>query len=350
MSSYIDKLTHKNNTICIAPMINYTDRHCRYLFRLLTKRAMLYTEMISSAALIQGNQQHLLDFSIEEQPVALQLGGSNPVELAKAAKMGEVRGYQEINLNVGCPSARVKKGNIGACLMDTPEMVAQCVDAMAQAVDIPVTVKHRTGIKDTIQDLDYTYDRLAQFIDCVASRGCQSFIVHARMAILNGLNPKDNRNIPPLDYETVYRLKDDFPDIPMIINGGINTIEAMEPHLKKMNGVMVGRMAYQHPYGLHQLDRVIFKEIYTPFSRFEILHQMIPYIEKATYQKVPLHQITRHFLGLFHGLPNARYFRRSLTDLMQNTQAHDVTCFRALLDRWETEDVLHETMRDEVFL
>ncbi len=323
-------------TLCMAPMIRYTDRHFRYFLRLLNHNMLLYTEMITASAIIHGDTQKLLCFSHEEQPVALQLGGSNRQELIRAAKIGQQFGYQEINLNIGCPSVRVQKGQIGVCLMETPEIVAQCVEAMQEAVDIPVTVKHRLGVKTRKQDPEYTYERLAHFVACVAEKGCQRFIVHARIAILQGVNPKDNRSIPPLSYETVYRLKRDFPSLHIIINGGIHTLASIRTHLNQVDGVMIGRAAYQNPYWLHQLDQDVFHATAVPVSRLSILESMLPYMEACHQQNIPLHQITRHLLGLFYGQPHARAFRRIITDFSQSPHKNNIDHFRTLIEKWMT--------------
>jgi tRNA-dihydrouridine synthase A len=285
----------------VAPMMDWTDRHCRVFHRLSTRRARLYTEMLTTGAIIHGDRARLLGFDISEHPVALQLGGSDPRDLATSARIGEDFGYDEINLNVGCPSDRVKDGRFGACLMAEPKLVAACVDAMKRAVSIPVTVKCRIGIDD--QDPEAALDTLAR--DVVAA-GSDALIVHARKAWLNGLSPKENRDVPPLDYDRVYRLKAALPDLPVIINGGIGSLSEAEVHLAKVDGVMLGRAAYQEPWRLLTVDPEIFGEA-AP-------HAMVPYIERELAHGTRLHAITRHFVGAFHGVPGARAFRRHLAE------------------------------------
>ena len=290
-------------------MMDWTDRHCRVFHRHLTRRALLYTEMLTTGAVIHGDRARLLAFDVSEHPVALQLGGSDPGELALAARIGEDFGYDEINLNVGCPSDRVKDGRFGACLMAEPELVASCVDAMKRAVGIPVTVKCRIGIDE--QDPEIALDRLAQ---AVVAAGSDALIVHARKAWLNGLSPKENRDIPPLDYERVYRLKRAMPDIPVIINGGILSIEAARAHLAYVDGVMLGRAAYQEPWRLLSVDPDLFGEAAPHATMQEALEAMTPYIADQLARGARLHAITRHFVGAFHAVPGARAFRRHLAE------------------------------------
>jgi len=296
---------------CIAPMLDWTDRHCRYFHRLISQHAFLYTEMVTTGALIHGEHHRFLQFNAVEKPVAFQLGGSNPRELAHCAKMIEDYGYDEVNLNVGCPSDRVQNGRFGACLMAEPELVAECVAAMAQAVSIPVTVKSRIGI-----DERDSYEELTHFISTVAAAGCETFIIHARKAWLSGLSPKQNRDIPPLRYDVVYQIKQDFPQLEIILNGGITTLEQAEDVLQHVDGVMVGREAYHNPYLLADIDRRFYGESSPPRSREMIMELLIPYIKEQLdlNDGVRLNSITRHILGLFHGEPGARGWRRHLSE------------------------------------
>jgi tRNA-dihydrouridine synthase A len=293
----------------VAPMMDWTDRQCRMFHRLLSRRARLYTEMLTTPAIIHGDRARLLGFDRCEHPLALQLGGSDPPDLATAAKIGEDFGYDEINLNVGCPSDRVKDGRFGACLMAEPELVASCVDAMKRAVKIPVTVKCRIGIDD--QDPEIALDRLARG---VIAAGADALIVHARKAWLNGLSPKENRDIPPLDYGRVYRLKAALPHVPIIINGGIATIEEARAHLDHVDGVMLGRAAYQEPWRLLHVDPLLFGENAPHATMKDAFEAMIPYIERELARGTRLHAITRHFVGAFHAVPGARAFRRHLAE------------------------------------
>jgi tRNA-dihydrouridine synthase A len=293
----------------IAPMMDWTDRHCRVFHRHLTRRALLYTEMLTTGAVIHGDRQRLLGFDRCEHPVALQLGGSDPRELAEAARIGEAFGYDEINLNVGCPSDRVKDGRFGACLMAEPDLVARCVDAMKRTVAIPVTVKCRIGIDE--QDPEVALDALAH---AVVASGCDALIVHARKAWLDGLSPKENRDVPPLDYDRVYRLKRAMPGVTVIINGGIRGIEDAKAHLEHVDGVMLGRAAYQEPWRLLSVDREIFGEAAPHATMQDALEVMMPYIEQQLARGTRLHAITRHFVGAFHAVPGARAFRRHLAE------------------------------------
>jgi tRNA-dihydrouridine synthase A len=290
-------------------MMDWTDRHCRVLHRHLTRRALLYTEMLTTGAIIHGDRERLLGFDAREHRVALQLGGSEPRELAQAARIGEAFGYDEINLNVGCPSDRVKDGRFGACLMAEPELVASCVEAMKGAVAIPVTVKCRIGIDD--QDPELALDTLAR---AAVAAGCDALVVHARKAWLNGLSPKENRDIPPLDYDRVYRLKRAMPDVPVIINGGVLSIEEAKAHLDHVDGVMLGRAAYQEPWRLLSVDPEIFGEPAPHATMKDALEAMMPYIEAQLARGTRLHAITRHFVGAFHAVPGARAFRRHLAE------------------------------------
>jgi tRNA-dihydrouridine synthase A len=293
----------------IAPMMDWTDRHCRVFHRVMTRRARLYTEMLTTGAIIHGDRQRLLGFDASEHPVALQLGGSDPRDLAIAASIGEDFGYDEININVGCPSDRVKDGRFGACLMAEPGLVAQGVDAMKRAVRVPVTVKCRIGIDD--QDPEVALDVLAR--DVVAA-GCDALIVHARKAWLNGLSPKENRDIPPLDYDRVYRLKAAMPEVPVIINGGIASLDEAKQHLRHVDGVMLGRAAYHDPWRLLSVDAELFGESTPHTAMKDVFEAMVPYIERELARGTRLHSMTRHFVGAFHGVPGARAFRRHLAE------------------------------------
>lgn len=295
----------------VAPMLDWTDTHCRFFHRLLSKQCLLYSEMVTTGALLHGGSDRFLKFNGEENPVAFQLGGSNPHDLAACAKMVENYGYDEVNLNVGCPSDRVQNGRFGACLMAEPELVADCVAAMNQAVSIPVTVKSRIGIDD--RD---SYEELVHFIDTVAKAGCDTFIVHARKAWLSGLSPKQNRDVPPLRYDVVYQLKKDYPQLNIIINGGITTLEQTKTMLEHVDGVMVGREVYQNPYLLAEVDQQLYGADYSPISRQQVIALLIPYIQQqlAANNGVRLNSITRHILGLFHGEYGARLWRRHLSE------------------------------------
>jgi tRNA-dihydrouridine synthase A len=290
-------------------MMDWTDRHCRVFHRLMTRRARLYTEMLTTGAIIHGDRQRLLGFDASEHLVALQLGGSEPRDLATAAKIGEDFGYDEINLNVGCPSDRVKDGRFGACLMAEPALVASGVAAMKRAVGIPVTVKCRIGIDD--QDPEIALDALARG---VSAAGADALIVHARKAWLNGLSPKENRDIPPLDYERVYRLKASMPGVPIIINGGIASLDEARAHLDRVDGVMLGRAAYQEPWRLLTVDPELFGEAAPQATMKGVFEAMTPYIEDQLARGTRLHSIVRHFVGAFHGVPGARAFRRHLAE------------------------------------
>jgi tRNA-dihydrouridine synthase A len=290
-------------------MMDWTDRHCRVFHRLMTRRARLYTEMLTTGAIIHGDRRRLLGFDASEHPVALQLGGSEPRDLATSAKIGEDFGYDEINLNVGCPSDRVRDGRFGACLMAEPELVADGVAAMRREVKIPVTVKCRIGIDD--QDPEAALDTLAR---SVVAAGADALIVHARKAWLSGLSPRENRDIPPLDYDRVYRLKAAMPDVRVIINGGIGSLAEARHHLAHVDGVMLGRAAYQEPWRLIAVDPELFGEA-APFATMkEVFEAMMPYIEKELAQGTRLHSIARHFVGAFHAVPGARAFRRHLAE------------------------------------
>jgi len=289
-------------------MMDWTDRHCRYFLRLLNPDVRLYTEMVTAAALHHGDADALLRYHPAEHPIALQLGGSDPALMAEGARRGAEAGYDEININVGCPSDRVQSGAFGACLMASPETVAACVRAMRDAVDLPVTVKTRIGIDD--QD---NYEFLLRFVDTVAAAGCDTFIVHARKAILSGLSPKENRTVPPLDYERVYRLKQERPDLTVILNGGITTPGECERHLTRVDGVMIGRQAYQHPWLLVELGSLAGNTPHS-VSREDVVLRLLPYVEKELAGGAELKHIARHLLGLFAGQPGARRWRRYLSE------------------------------------
>ena len=293
----------------VAPMMDWTDRHCRVFHRLMTRRARLYTEMLTTGAILHGDRGRLLGYDASEHPVALQLGGSDPRDLAACARIGEEFGYDEINLNVGCPSDRVKDGRFGACLMAEPALVARGVEAMKRAVGIPVTVKCRIGIDD--QDPELALDALARG---VIAAGADALIVHARKAWLNGLSPKENRDIPPLDYDRVYRLKASMPGVPIIINGGIADLAEAKRHLVHVDGVMLGRAAYQEPWRLLAADSDLFGEAAPHAAMKDVFEAMMPYIEGELARGTRLHSITRHFVGAFHGVPGARAFRRHLAE------------------------------------
>ena len=295
------------NTFSVAPMLDWTDRHCRYFHRILTKQTLLYSEMVTTGAILFGKGDYFA-FNDEEHPVCLQLGGSDPQALMQCAKLAEARGYDEINLNVGCPSDRVQNGMFGACLMGNADLVARSIDAMQHAVNIPVTVKTRIGIDD--QD---SYEFLCQFIEHIMPY-TQTFIVHARKAWLSGLSPKENREIPPLDYERVYQLKRDYPQLTIAINGGIKTIDEIKTHLQHVDGVMIGREAYQNPILLTHIDQAIFGEQTPIIEPIEAIKQLYPYIEKALTQGAQLNHIMRHTLGIFNGKKGAKQWRRYLSE------------------------------------
>ncbi|MCP4877185.1 MAG: tRNA dihydrouridine(20/20a) synthase DusA [Gammaproteobacteria bacterium] len=310
---------------CIAPMMDCSDRHSRFFLRLFSSNILLYTEMITAAAILNGDRDHLLGFSDEEHPLAVQLGGSDPQQLYRAAQICKQYGYDEINLNCGCPSDRVQSGSFGACLMKDPLLVADCVAALKNATNLPVTVKHRTGI-----DQQEDYAIFANFAEAQIDAGAEALIVHARNAWLQGLNPKQNREIPALKYDWVYRLKGDFPSHQIVINGGIKTLDACREHLKQVDGVMLGREPYQNPYLLHNVDRQIFNQTEVEsVSRIAMLHRVYPYIEQQLGQGMPLTRMIRHIIGLFHGQPNARRWRRYLSENAYRKSAGIETLYRA---------------------
>ena len=306
MINTIEKpLIYKDKVLSVAPMMDWTDRHCRYFLRLFNRHVHLYTEMVTTGALIHGDRQRFLRFDAQEHPVILQLGGANPQDLAQCSKFAEDYGYDAVNLNVGCPSDRVQKNKIGACLMAEPELVAECISTMQAAVKIPVTVKHRIGI----DNLD-SYEHLYKFVETVAQTGCQTFIVHARIAILQGLSPKENREVPPLRYDDVYQLKRDFPHLDIHINGGIKTVDEISQHWQHLDGVMMGREAYHNPYVLAHALRLWGEE--APSAQ-QLLEVYYPFMEQELAAGVPLMQMTRHILGLFQGMKGARKWRQHLS-------------------------------------
>jgi len=290
-------------------MMDWTDRHDRVFLRQFSQHIMLYTEMVTSAALEYGDANYLLKHNPNEHPVALQIGGSNPEELSRGAKLGERAGFDEINLNVGCPSDRVQSGSFGACLMANPLLVAECIAAMMEAVEIPVTVKSRIGIDEQDSEAE-----LMNFVETIAAKNCRTFIIHARKAVLSGLSPKENREIPPLNYDRVFAVKDNFPDLEIIINGGITDLKTASHMLRKVDGVMLGREAYQNPYMLHEVDHLIFGEKAENKSRVEYLRQYFPYVEEELKNGTPLKHITRHLLGLFKGQKGGKQYRRHLSE------------------------------------
>jgi tRNA-dihydrouridine synthase A len=295
--------------LSVAPMMDRTDRHCRYFLRQISRRTLLYTEMVTSMAIIHGDTQKLLGFSPAEHPVSLQIGGDNPQDLAKCAQIGEEFGYDEINLNVGCPSSRVQSGNFGACLMLQPEHVAECIAAMIGATKLPITIKHRIGV----DDVD-SYEDLVKFVSIVAQTGCTRFSVHARKAWLQGLSPKENREVPPLRYADVHQLKQDFPQLSIEINGGFTSLEQVHTQLQYLDAVMIGRAAYDNPYLLALADTEIYGENTSPPTRHQIVAAMLPYIDTQLSQGWRLNSITRHMLQLFHGQPGSRIWRRIITE------------------------------------
>jgi len=312
----VNSTNYKPRTLSVAPMMDWTDRHCRQFHRHITKHTWLYTEMVTTGALLHGDVARHLDFDGIEHPIALQLGGSEPADLAKSAKLGAQWGYDEINLNCGCPSERVQRGAFGACLMAEPTLVADCVKAMRDAVDVDVTVKHRIGINDVD-----SYEFMRDFVGEIAAAGCSTFIVHARNAILKGLSPKENREIPPLKYEYAYRLKREFPNLEIIINGGIKTSAEIDLHLQHVDGVMLGREAYHNPYVMAEFDARYYGDNASIKSRRDVLAAMIPYVQTQldlyAERGLKLNSITRHMLGLMTGLAGARSFRQMLSDSKQ---------------------------------
>ena len=297
-----------HSLVSVAPMMDWTDKHCRFFYRLISKNVQLYTEMITTKAILRGDKNRLLDFNADENPLVLQLGGSDPKEMAECALIAQEWGYDEVNINVGCPSDRVLSGSFGACLMKEPNLVAQCVETMIERCDIPITVKHRIGIDDM-----ESYEQLSEFVDLISQKGCQHFIVHARKAWLTGLSPKENRTIPPLNYPWVYQLKKDFPNLKFSINGGIDSCEDIVGHLEHVDGVMLGRSIYHNPFLLEQIELEIFKSNVGLLNRELILSKYMSYISVQLQQGVPIRSMTRHILGLYHGEANAKLFRRLLS-------------------------------------
>lgn len=295
--------------LCTAPMMDWSDRHCRYFFRRLTRHALMYTEMVTTGALIHGDVPRHLQFHPAERPLALQLGGSEPADLARCARLGQQWDYDEINLNCGCPSERVQRGAFGACLMAEPELVADCVKAMQDAASIPVTVKHRLGI-DRIEE----YEFVRRFVEVLARAGCRVFVVHARNAVLKGLSPRDNREVPPLKYHYVHRLKREYPELTVILNGGLATWDEIEAQLAHVDGVMLGRAAYNDPYLLAQADPRAFGDSSPAPTRAQVVQAMYGYAREEVARGTPLRAIARHMLGLYHGQPCARAWRRMLSD------------------------------------
>ncbi len=295
--------------VSVAPMMDYTDRHFRYFIRLMTRHTRLYTEMVTTGALLHGDPRRHLEFHAAEHPIALQLGGSEPDALARCARLAEDYGYDEVNLNVGCPSDRVQAARFGACLMNEPALVGECIAAMGAATRLPVTVKTRIGV-----DERDSYDELTQFVRTVATAGCRVFIIHARKAWLKGLSPRENREIPPLRYDVAERLKQDFPTLTVAVNGGVKTLAAMQGHLGAFDGVMVGREAVSNPYLFADVDRRFFDPAAPVPAREEVVRAWLPYIAAQLQEGVPLARMTRHALGLFHGCPGARQWRRTLSE------------------------------------
>ena len=307
-------------------MMDWSDRHCRYFWRLLSRHARLYTEMVTTGALLHGDADHHLAFDACEHPIALQLGGSDPADLARAAQLGAHYGYDEINLNVGCPSDRVQRGRFGASLMYEPDLVAQCMDAMRAVVDIPVTIKCRIGVDD-----HDSYEALLHFVETNQRAGCQTFVIHARKAILKGLSPRQNREVPPLQYPIVHQLKAAFPELKIILNGGLKTMDDCQAQLALVDGVMLGREAYQNPWLLSQVDSVVFGDTGNTFATaMDVAIAYLPYLENELARGTPLHHMTRHVLGLFAGQPGARNFRRHLSE-NANKPGADIAVFEGAL-------------------
>ncbi|NIP46529.1 MAG: tRNA dihydrouridine(20/20a) synthase DusA [Gammaproteobacteria bacterium] len=325
MASIRESAGSHDPRLSVAPMMQRTDRFCRYFLRLITRRTLLYTEMLTSAAVLHGDRDRLLAFDDVEHPVAIQLGGSDPEEMAAAARIAAARGYDEVNMNVGCPSSRVRAGRFGACLMAEPQRVADCVAAMIDAVDIPVTIKTRIGI-----DHQDSYEALAAFVHGVAERGCKTFIVHARKAWLNGLSPRQNREVPPLRYELVHRLKQDFPGLRIVVNGGIADLDQACRHLACLDGVMIGRAAYRDPFGLARADGAIFGEHRPAPTRRAVLEAYAPYFARERAQGARLVPLIRHLSGLYLGQPGARAWRRALSALAATRDADERDLLRAI--------------------
>jgi tRNA-dihydrouridine synthase A len=320
-----DRAIAPGNPLSVAPMMDRTDRHFRYFMRQITRHTLLYTEMVTMAAIRHGDRDQLLGFSPEEKPLALQIGGDDPQQAAECARIAEDMGYDEVNLNIGCPSDRVQNGNFGACLMAHPELVARMVEAMQTVVSIPVTVKHRIGIDDRDR-----YEDMAQFIRVVSNAGCRRFSIHARKAWLQGLSPKENRNVPPLRYDDIHQIKRDFPHLFVEINGGFQDLNAVREQLQHVDAVMIGRAAYDNPYLFATVDREIYGKPATPPTRHEIVEAMYPYIDGWVAKGVKLNKITRHMLQLFAGQPGARAWRRHLSENAYRWDAGSETVGEAL--------------------
>ena len=318
-----DAVTH--NPLSVAPMMDRTDRHFRYLMRQISKHTLLYTEMVTTPAIIHGDRDKLLGFSEIEKPLVLQLGGDDPTELAQCAQIAQDYGYDAVNLNVGCPSSRVQSGNFGACLMAQPELVAKAISAMREAIDLPITVKHRIGIDNRDR-----YEDMREFVRIVADAGCTNFTVHARKAWLQGLSPKENRDVPPLRYEEVYRLKQEFPQLFIEINGGIITLEQIESQLQRIDAVMIGRAAYDNPYLFATVDRDVYKETTVVPTRHQIVEAMLPYIDSCLSRGIRLNSVTRHMLQLFAKQPGARRWKRYLSENVHLAGSDSTTVHAAL--------------------
>ena len=303
--------------LSIAPMMDHTDKHFRYLMRLLTKHSVLYTEMITTGALIHGNHKQFLDFNPEEHPIAIQLGGNSPKDLTKCAQMAENEGFDEVNLNIGCPSNRVQNGGFGAYLMAKKELVAECINSISNNIKIPVSIKTRIGI-----DNHDSFEFLEEFINVVSKAGCETFIIHARKAILQGLSPKENRKIPPLNYKRVYKIKENFPHLNIIINGGFTKLDQIKSQLKYVDGVMIGRAAYQNPFLLAKIDNLIFNSNETNETRRNILIKYKNYAEQQMRKGVNLRNLTRHLIGLYQGEPGARKYRQMLSGIVPKNNFH----------------------------
>ena len=310
--------------LCVAPMMDWTDRHCRFFHRMLAPSALLYTEMVTTGAVLHGDRERLLGFNQQEHPLALQLGGSDPADLAECARIGRDRAYDEINLNAGCPSDRVQRGRFGACLMLEPGLVKDCVSAMRDAVDIPVTVKTRIGV-----DNCDSYSYFSDFVNQVSGSGCDVFIIHARKAWLSGLSPKENREVPELRHDWVYRLKDECPTLTIILNGGVLTVADAQQHLPKLDGIMLGRAAYQTPWVLAECQSELFNTAGVP-DRVAAVDRMSEYLRSQVQRGVPVKNISRHMLGLFHGLPGARRWRRFISERAHLDGGNDQLLLQAL--------------------
>lgn len=331
----MSKILVKKYPLSIAPMMDWTDRHYRYFMRLITQETLLYTEMVTTGAILHGDRDRILSFSEMEKPLVIQLGGDNPQDLGESASIAESLGYNEINLNVGCPSDRVQNGNFGACLMAKPDLVARCVEIMKNKVKIPVTVKHRIGI-----DGRESYEEMKDFVETVYSAGCDRFIVHSRIAILKGLSPKGNRTVPPLRYHDVYRLKEELPNLIIELNGGVKTFDQVKDHLSKIDGVMIGREAYENPYLFARADQEFFGKSYPSLSRREIIQKYIPYVEENLSKGIGLNRTLIHILGLFNNKSGSKTWRRVISENL-NTKNKDVNFLYELLKKLP-QDVLDE--------